>query len=188
MQSFISKRRSSSFNTARIDHLYQDPHDKKIRFHLHYGDLTDSANIIRLVKEIEPDEIYNLAAMSHVHVSFETPEYTAQTDAIGTLRVLEAIRILKMEKKIKFYQASSSEMFGNISERRRKLKERLVRCLGPVTFEKAYTVLQTRYRRCERGEESSDDDVDFTFPTEDATELMQFLHRDVNNLSNLEDN
>ena len=110
------KRRASSFNTDRIDHLYQDPHEKNVRFELHYGDLTDSTNLIRIIQEVQPDEIYNLAAQSHVAVSFETPEYTANSDAIGTLRVLEAIRILGMEKKAKFYQASTSEMFGKVQE------------------------------------------------------------------------
>ncbi len=106
------KRRSSSFNTGRVDHLYQDPHAKNRRFILHYGDLTDATNLIRLIKEIRPDEIYNLGAQSHVQVSFETPEYTGNVDALGTLRLLEAIRILGLEKKTKFYQASTSEMFG----------------------------------------------------------------------------
>jgi GDPmannose 4,6-dehydratase len=110
------KRRSSSFNTARIDHLYRDPHEKGVRFFLHYGDLTDSTNLIRIIQEIQPDEIYNLAAQSHVQVSFETPEYTANADALGTLRILEAIRILGLEKKTKFYQASTSEMFGKVAE------------------------------------------------------------------------
>lgn len=108
------KRRSSSFNTYRVDHLYQDPHEKDVRFHLHYGDLTDSTNIIRIIQEVEPDEIYNLGAQSHVQVSFETPEYTAQADALGTLRVLEALRILGMEKKVRFYQASTSELYGKV--------------------------------------------------------------------------
>lgn len=108
------KRRSSSFNTGRIDHLYVDPHKGDTRLFLHYGDLTDSANLIRLVQQIQPDEIYNLAAQSHVHVSFETPEYTANSDAIGTLRLLEAIRILKLENKTKFYQASTSELYGKV--------------------------------------------------------------------------
>lgn len=108
------KRRSSSFNTGRIDHLYVDPHKGDTRLLLHYGDLTDSANLIRLVQQIQPDEIYNLAAQSHVHVSFETPEYTANSDAIGTLRLLEAIRILKLENKTKFYQASTSELYGKV--------------------------------------------------------------------------
>lgn len=109
------KRRSSSFNTERIDHLFRDPHmDSK--FHLHYGDLSDSTNLIRLVQTIEPDEIYNLGAMSHVHVSFDTPEYTADIDGIGTLRLLEAIRLLKMTKNVKFYQASTSELYGKVQE------------------------------------------------------------------------
>ncbi|MGO8828757.1 MAG: GDP-mannose 4,6-dehydratase [Steroidobacteraceae bacterium] len=110
------KRRASSFNTDRIDHLYQDPHEKDVRLRLHYGDLTDSTNLIRIIQEVQPDEIYNLAAQSHVGVSFETPEYTANADAIGTLRVLEAIRILGLEKKTRFYQASTSEMFGKVQE------------------------------------------------------------------------
>ena len=110
------KRRASSFNTDRIDHLYQDPHDTDVRLQLHYGDLTDSTNLIRIIQEVQPDEIYNLAAQSHVAVSFETPEYTANSDAIGTLRVLEAIRILGLEQKTRFYQASTSEMFGKVQE------------------------------------------------------------------------
>jgi len=110
------KRRASSFNTDRIDHLYQDPHEQNVNFTLHYGDLTDSTNLIRIIKEIQPDEIYNLAAQSHVAVSFETPEYTANSDALGTLRILEAIRILGLEKKTKFYQASTSELFGKVQE------------------------------------------------------------------------
>lgn len=110
------KRRSSSFNTSRIEHLYQDPHEQNPRFHLHYGDLTDSTNLIRIVQETQPDEIYNLAAQSHVAVSFETPEYTANADAIGTLRLLEAIRILGMEKTCRFYQASTSELYGLVQE------------------------------------------------------------------------
>ena len=110
------KRRASSFNTDRIDHLYQDPHEKNVRLKLHYGDLTDSTNLIRIIQEVQPDEIYNLAAQSHVAVSFETPEYTANSDALGTLRVLEAIRILGLEKKTRFYQASTSEMFGKAQE------------------------------------------------------------------------
>ena len=101
------KRRASLFNTDRIDHLYQDPHDRDIRLKLHYGDLTDSTNLIRIVQEVQPDEIYNLAAMSHVRVSFDTPEYTANADGIGTLRLLEAMRILGMEKDVRFYQAVS---------------------------------------------------------------------------------
>lgn len=110
------KRRSSLFNTDRIDHLYEDQHEKAVNFFLHYGDLTDSTNLIRIVQETQPDEIYNLAAQSHVRVSFETPEYTANADAIGTLRLLEAIRILKMEQKTKFYQASTSELYGEVLE------------------------------------------------------------------------
>ncbi|MCL2332291.1 MAG: GDP-mannose 4,6-dehydratase, partial [Actinomycetia bacterium] len=110
------KRRSSSFNTARIDHLYQDPHDPEARFFLHYGDLTDASNLIRLVQEIRPDEIYNLGAQSHVQVSFETPDYTAQADALGTLRLLEAIRICGLEHSCRFYQASTSELFGDAAE------------------------------------------------------------------------
>lgn len=105
-------RRSSSFNTGRIDHIYQDPHEKNKNFVLHYGDLTDSTNLIKLIQEIQPNEIYNLGAQSHVKVSFETPEYTANSDAIGTLRILEAIKLLKLENKTRFYQASTSEMFG----------------------------------------------------------------------------
>jgi GDPmannose 4,6-dehydratase len=110
------KRRSSLFNTDRIDHLYQDPHVKKANFVLHYGDLTDSTNLIRIIQQVQPDEIYNLAAMSHVAVSFETPEYTANADGIGTLRILEAIRILGLEKKTRFYQASTSELYGLVQE------------------------------------------------------------------------
>src|SRR5579872_4861764 len=110
------KRRASSFNTDRIDHLYQDPHASHVRFHLHYGDLTDSTNLIRIIQQVQPDEIYNLAAQSHVAVSFETPEYTANADALGTLRLLEAIRILGLDKKTRFYQASTSEMFGKVQE------------------------------------------------------------------------
>ena len=110
------KRRSSSFNTERIDHLYIDPHENKTDFYLHYGDMTDATNLIRLLQEIRPDEIYNLAAQSHVQVSFDTPEYTANSDALGTLRLLEAIRILKLEKNVKFYQASTSELYGMVKE------------------------------------------------------------------------
>ena len=110
------KRRASLFNTDRIDHLYQDPHDEDRRFILHYGDLTDSTNLIRVVQEVQPDEIYNLAAQSHVQVSFESPEYTANADALGTLRLLEAIRILGLEKKTRFYQASTSELYGKVQE------------------------------------------------------------------------
>src|SRR6202142_1289472 len=110
------KRRASSFNTDRIDHLYQDPHEEDLRLKLHYGDLTDSTNLIRIIQEVQPDEIYNLAAQSHVAVSFETPEYTANSDALGTLRLLEAGGILRLEKKTRFYQASTSEMFGKVHE------------------------------------------------------------------------
>jgi GDPmannose 4,6-dehydratase len=110
------KRRASLFNTDRIDHLYQDPHVEHQRFTLHYGDLTDSTNLIRIVQQVQPDEVYNLAAMSHVAVSFETPEYTANADGIGTLRILEAIRILGLEKKTRFYQASTSELYGLVQE------------------------------------------------------------------------
>jgi len=110
------KRRASSFNTDRIDHLYQDPHDRNVRLKLHYGDLTDATNLIRIVQLVQPHEIYNLAAQSHVAVSFETPEYTANSDALGTLRLLEAIRILGLEKRTRFYQASTSEMFGKVQE------------------------------------------------------------------------
>lgn len=110
------KRRSSLFNTDRIDHLYQDKHEENVNLFLHYGDMTDSTNLIRLVQETNPDEIYNLAAMSHVKVSFDTPEYTANADGIGTLRLLEAIRLLKMEKKVRFYQASTSELYGKVIE------------------------------------------------------------------------
>jgi GDPmannose 4,6-dehydratase len=111
------KRRASSFNTGRVDHIYADPHDIGRRFALHYGDLTDATNLIRLVQETQPNEIYNLAAQSHVAVSFETPEYTANADGIGTLRLLEAIRILRMEKTVRFYQASTSELYGLVQER-----------------------------------------------------------------------
>ncbi|HNW48071.1 MAG TPA: GDP-mannose 4,6-dehydratase, partial [Thermotogota bacterium] len=109
-------RRSSSFNTKRIDHLYKDRHEKEVNLFLHYGDLTDASNLIKLIQEIQPDEIYNLAAQSHVKVSFETPEYTANADGIGTLRLLEAIKFLGLQKKTKFYQASTSELFGNVQE------------------------------------------------------------------------
>jgi GDP-D-mannose dehydratase len=110
------KRRSSLFNTDRIDHLYQDPHDKSPKFFLHHGDLTDSSSLIRIIQEVQPDEIYNLAAQSHVAVSFEEPEYTANSDALGALRILEAIRILGLEKKTKYYQASTSELYGKVQE------------------------------------------------------------------------
>jgi GDPmannose 4,6-dehydratase len=111
------KRRSSSFNTGRVDHLYQDPHERGVRFLLHYGDMTDATNLIRIVQDTQPDEIYNLAAQSHVQVSFETAEYTANADGLGTLRLLEAIRILGIEKRVRFYQASTSELYGNVRER-----------------------------------------------------------------------
>jgi GDPmannose 4,6-dehydratase len=110
------KRRASSFNTSRIDHLYHDPHERGVRFFLHHGDLTDSSNLVRLIQKTQPDEIYNLAAMSHVAVSFESPEYTADVDGMGTLRLLEAIRILGLEKKTRFYQASTSELYGLVQE------------------------------------------------------------------------
>lgn len=110
------KRRASSFNTDRIDHLYQDPHESDLEFILHYGDMTDSTNLIRVIQEVQPDEIYNLAAQSHVAVSFETPEYTANADAVGPLRILEAMRILRLEEKTRFYQASTSELYGLVQE------------------------------------------------------------------------
>jgi GDPmannose 4,6-dehydratase len=110
------KRRSSLFNTQRIDHIYEDPHEKNVRFHLHYGDLSDSTNIIRIIQEVQPDEIYNLGAMSHVQVSFEEPEYTANVDGIGTLRILEAVRLLGLTKKTRIYQASTSELYGLVQE------------------------------------------------------------------------
>lgn len=110
------KRRSSLFNTGRVDHLYQDPHEPNVKFRMHYGDMTDSTNLIRIVQEVQPDEIYNLAAQSHVKVSFETPEYTANTDATGALRLLEAIRILGLDKKTRFFQCSTSEMYGKVLE------------------------------------------------------------------------
>jgi GDPmannose 4,6-dehydratase len=110
------KRRSSSFNTERVDHLYHDPHEGNVRFFMHYGDMTDATNLIRIVQDVRPTEIYNLAAQSHVQVSFETPEYTANADALGTLRLLEAIRILRMENEVRFYQASTSELYGKVEE------------------------------------------------------------------------
>ena len=110
------KRRSSLFNTQRIDHIYEDPHEKNVRFHLHYGDLSDSTNIIRIIQEVQPDEIYNLGAMSHVQVSFEEPEYTANVDGIGTLRILEAVRLLGLTKKTRIYQASTSELYGLVQQ------------------------------------------------------------------------
>ena len=106
------KRRSSLFNTDRIDHLYQDPHEKNVKLKLHYGDLADSTNLIRIIQEVQPDEIYNLGAMSHVKVSFDTPEYTANVDGIGTLRILEAVRLLELTEKTRIYQASTSELYG----------------------------------------------------------------------------
>ena len=109
-------RRASTFNTRRIDHLYKDPHEKDIKFFLHYGDMTDSTSIISLIQKIQPDEIYNLAAQSHVKVSFEIPEYTANSDGLGTLRILEAIRLLGLTDKVRFYQASTSELFGKVQE------------------------------------------------------------------------
>jgi GDPmannose 4,6-dehydratase len=110
------KRRSSSFNTQRLDHIYQDPHDDNLNLKLHYGDLTDSSNLIRIIQEVRPDEIYNLGAQSHVAVSFDSPEYTADVDAMGALRILEAIRILGLEKKTRYYQASTSELYGEVQE------------------------------------------------------------------------
>ena len=110
------KRRSSSFNTAKVDHLYKDHHERNINFFMHYGDLTDSTNLIRIIQEVQPDEIYNFVAQSHVQVSFETPEYTANSDGLGTLRLLEAMRILGLEMKTKFYQASTSELYGLVQE------------------------------------------------------------------------
>ena len=110
------KRRSSLFNTDRIDHLYQDPHIENRNFILHYGDMTDSTNLIRIIQEIQPDEIYNLAAMSHVHVSFETPEYTGNADGLGTLRILDAVRLLGLTEKTRIYQASTSELYGKVQE------------------------------------------------------------------------
>ena len=110
------RRRSSSFNTGRVEHMYQDPHEKNLRFITHYGDMTDATNLIRIVQETQPHEIYNLAAQSHVQVSFETPEYTANSDALGTLRLLEAIRILGIVNRVRFYQASTSELYGNVQE------------------------------------------------------------------------
>ncbi|HPT59833.1 MAG TPA: GDP-mannose 4,6-dehydratase, partial [Fervidobacterium sp.] len=107
-------RRASTFNTRRIDHLYKDPHEKDVKFFLHYGDMTDSTSIISLIQKIQPDEIYNLAAQSHVKVSFEIPEYTANSDGLGTLRILEAIRLLGLTDKVRFYQASTSELFGKV--------------------------------------------------------------------------
>src|SRR5690349_20546989 len=110
------KRRSSLFNTDRVDHLYQDPHESNVKFKLHYGDLTDSTNIIRIIQEVQPDEIYNLGAMSHVKVSFDMPEYVADVDGVGTLRILEAVRLLGLKDKVKIYQASTSELYGKVQE------------------------------------------------------------------------
>src|SRR6187549_3561078 len=110
------KRRTSQFNTERVDHLYKDAHEKDVRFKLHYGDLSDSTNVIRIIQETQPDEIYNLGAMSHVRVSFETPEYTANADGTGTLRILEAVRLLGLDKKTRIYQASTSELYGLVRE------------------------------------------------------------------------
>ncbi len=110
------KRRSSLFNTKRVDHLYRDIHEEDVRFFLHFGDMTDSTNLIRIIQSVQPDEVYNLAAQSHVQVSFDTAEYTANADAVGTLRLLEAIRILGLDKKTRFYQASTSELYGNVRE------------------------------------------------------------------------
>lgn len=140
------KRRSSLFNTDRIDHLYEDQHEKGVKFFLHYGDLTDSTNLIRIVQETQPDEIYNLAAQSHVRVSFETPEYTANADAIGTLRLLEAIRILKLEKKTKFYQASTSELYGDVLEIPQKESTPFNPC-SPYGAAKAYAFYITKNYR-----------------------------------------
>ena len=120
------KRRSSLFNTQRVDHIYQDPHVKNSRFKLHYGDLSDTSNLTRILRDIEPDEVYNLGAQSHVAVSFENPEYTADIDAIGTLRLLEAIRFLGLEKKTKFYQASTSELYGSVQETPQRKRHRFI--------------------------------------------------------------
>jgi GDPmannose 4,6-dehydratase len=123
------KRRSSMFNTDRIDHLYQDSHEANLKLKLHYGDLTDSTNLIRIIQETQPDEIYNLAAMSHVQVSFETPEYTGNADGLGTLRILEAIRILGMEKRTRIYQASTSELYGLFRKCLKARKPHFIRVL-----------------------------------------------------------
>ena len=120
-------RRSSSFNTERVDHLYQDPHERNVRFTLHYGDMTDATNLIRVIQETQPTEIYNIAAQSHVQVSFETPEYTANADALGPLRLLEAIRILGLEKRTRFYQASTSELYGTVRRCRSAKRPRSIR-------------------------------------------------------------
>lgn len=123
------KRRASSFNTERVDHIYQDPHTCNPKFHLHYGDLSDTSNLTRILREVQPDEVYNLGAMSHVAVSFESPEYTADVDAMGTLRLLEAIRFLGLEKKTRFYQASTSELYGLVQEIPRKRPRRSTHAL-----------------------------------------------------------
>lgn len=123
------KRRASSFNTERVDHIYQDPHTCNPKFHLHYGDLSDTSNLTRILREVQPDEVYNLGAMSHVAVSFESPEYTADVDAMGTLRLLEAIRFLGLEKKTRFYQASTSELYGLVRKFRRKKPRRSIHAL-----------------------------------------------------------
>lgn len=123
------KRRASSFNTERVDHIYQDPHTCNPKFHLHYGDLSDTSNLTRILREVQPDEVYNLGAMSHVAVSFESPEYTADVDAMGTLRLLEAIRFLGLEKKTRFYQASTSELYGLVQEIPQKEPRRSTRDL-----------------------------------------------------------
>ena len=131
------KRRSSLINTDRIDHLYQDPHEQDLKFILHHGDLTDATSLIRIIQEVLPDEIYNLAAQSHVAVSFEEPEYTANSDALGALRILEAIRILKLEKKTKYYQASTSELYGiaqEIPQTEKKAYEEIVLILSVIAF------------------------------------------------------
>jgi GDPmannose 4,6-dehydratase len=132
------RRRSSMFNTDRIDELYQDPHEENVNLFLHYGDLTDSTNLIRIVQEVQPDEIYNLAAQSHVMVSFETPEYTANADALGTLRLMEAIRILKLQEKVRFYQASTSEMYGKTLEGSQN-EETVFRPRSPYAVAKLYS-------------------------------------------------
>ena len=122
------KRRSSMFNTDRIDHLYQDPHEKSQRLKLHFGDLTDSMNLTKIIKECQPDEIYNLGAMSHVKVSFDTPEYVGNVDGLGTLRILEAVRLLGLEKKTRIYQASTSELYGGMSENKNQKGFYLIKC------------------------------------------------------------
>ena len=142
------KRRASLFNTDRIDHLYQDPHESERRFVLHYGDLTDSTNLIRIIQQVQPDEIYNLAAQSHVKVSFETPEYTANADALGALRLLEAIRILGLEKKTKFYQASTSELYGLVQETPQNEKHPL---LSPVPLCCGQTICLLDYGQLQGG-------------------------------------